>query len=130
MKTLKFLIAGLVICSAAFMSSCKKDDPSTTTTSTTPSLSNKLAFVVKDASGNLVAGATVKEYTSTGNRTLGNSQNAGSTDGNGSVTFSNFAAGSTYYYSVDGSVGGSSKHTEGSVTAQQNVTVTTTVTFN
>jgi hypothetical protein len=130
MKNLTFVIAGMLICSALFIQGCKKDTPSTTTTTTTPSLSNKLAFTIKDVGGNLVAGAAVKTYTSTGDRTTGNALNSGTTDGNGSVTFANFAAGTTYYYSVDANVGSSSKHTDGSVVAAQNQTVSTTVQFN
>ena len=130
MKNLNFVIIGMLICSAVFISGCKKDTPSTTTTTNTLSLSNKLAFTVKDAGGNLVAGAAVKTYTSTTDRTTGSALNSGTTDGNGSVTFANFAAGTTYYYSIDASVGGSAKHTEGSVVAAQNQTVSTTVQFN
>ncbi len=130
MKNLKFVIIGMLISSAVFISSCKKESPATTTTTTTPSLSNKLAFTVKDVGGNLVAGAAVKTYTSTADRTTGSSLNSGTTDGNGFVTFANFAAGTTYYYSIDASVGGSAKHSEGSVLAAQNQTVSTTVQFN
>ncbi len=119
MKTFKFIIVGLMICSVAALTGCRKDDIQPTDQDTSPNFSTRggLAFKVKNQGGNPVEGATVGIALSQGELITNNYLATRITNSSGMADFGLLNAGN-YYYEVDVTINSVQYHGEGVVQVQ------------
>lgn len=130
MKLTRFITCVIVLCSAVLINGCQKDniDETGTTTSPTVSLKGGLAFRVKDAGGNPIAGTTISIAVS--KYDLDNHVYLAThiTDEHGFADFGLLNEGN-YYYTADVTIGDMAFHGEGVVQVQRSVTTTQQLTL-
>jgi hypothetical protein len=122
MKTFRNMMAGLVICSLAVLTGCRKDDIQPTDQDTSPNFSTRggLVFVVKNQAGNAVSGATVGIALSSGELVTNSYLASRTTGSDGRADFGKMNA-DNYYYEVDVTINSTTYHGEGVVQVQAGV---------
>ena len=125
MKTFKALVATILICSAAMLTSCKKDDIQPSGQSTTPNLSTRggLAFHVRNSSGGDVSGATIGISLNQSDLTTNTYIATRNSNSSGMADFGKLNA-DNYYYEIDVTINSVAYHGEGVVQVQAGVDLT------
>lgn len=130
MKLVKMITCVIVLCSAAMLTSCKKDEINPSGQSTSPNLSLRggLIFKVIDEGGNPIQGVTLSIALSERDLANGTFLATKYTDVKGKADFGMLNAGN-YYYQADITMREIHYHGEGVVQVQAGETLTQELTL-